>query len=202
MKANQSRARKQAVHPSRDRKRAGKSSTPILTSNPDGARGNSAAPQIALEIQRRARLKRPKNFCFGCGKDNAEGMKLKFEIDDENRLVRGSFRLPGRYEGPPAHAHGGIIAVLMDEAMGKLNRPENIVALTAEMTVEYLRPVPLRKKITVEARPTDHHGRNYWRECTIRDTDGILLARGKGRFVKVADRVVPVRAERMRNRTK
>ena len=43
---------------------------------------NSAAPQIALEIQRRARLQRPKNFCFGCGKDNAEGMKLKFVIDD------------------------------------------------------------------------------------------------------------------------
>ena len=160
------------------------------TINSDGARGNSAAPQIALEIQRRAQAKRPKNFCFGCGKDNAEGMKLRFVIDDENRLVHGSFRLPGRYEGPPAHAHGGIVALLMDEAMGKLSRPENVVALTAEMTVEYLRPVPLRKKITVEARATNHNGRNYWRECTIRDADGNLLARGKGRFVKVADRVV------------
>jgi uncharacterized protein (TIGR00369 family) len=162
-----------------------------VPSERDGPRGNSAAPQIAIEIQRRSQAKRPRNSCFGCGPDNAEGMKLRFEIDDENRLVRGSFRLPGRYEGPPAHAHGGIIAVLMDEAMGKLNRPENIVALTAEMTVEYLRPVPLRKKITVEARPTDHNGRNYWRECSIRDADGNLLARGKGRFVKVADRVAP-----------
>jgi uncharacterized protein (TIGR00369 family) len=155
---------------------------------PDSTR---PAAGIALEIERRARRKRPKNFCFGCGKDNAQGMKLKFEIDDENRLVRGSFRLTGRYEGPPAHAHGGIIAVLIDEAMGKLNRPENIVALTAEMTVEYLRPVPLRKKIAIEARPTNHNGRHYWRECTIRDEHGTLLARGKGRFVKVAERIVP-----------
>ncbi|MGH9786002.1 MAG: PaaI family thioesterase, partial [Terriglobia bacterium] len=152
---------------------------------------DGAGARIGREIQRRSQARRPKNSCFGCGKDNPEGMKLQFLIDDANRLVRGSFRLPARYEGPPAHAHGGIIAVLMDEAMGKLNRPENIVALTAEMTVEYLRPVPLRKKITVEARPTDHNGRNYWRECSIRDAHGTLLARGKGRFVKVADRIAP-----------
>lgn len=161
-----------------------KNTDPLPKTTPSGT-------QIGREMQRRAQAKRPKNHCFGCGKDNAEGMKLRFEIDDANRLVRGSFRLPGRYEGPPAHAHGGIIAVLMDEAMGKLNRPENIVALTAEMTVEYLRPVPLRKKITVEARPTEHNGRSYWRECSIRDAHGTLLARGKGRFVKVADRIAP-----------
>ena len=155
----------------------------------------STAPQsaagITMEIQRRAGLKRPRNRCFGCGKDNAGGMKLKFVIDDENRRVHGSFRLPGRYEGPPAHAHGGIVALLIDEAMGKLNRPENIVALTAEMSIHYVRPVPLRKKITIEAHPTEHNGRNYWRECTIRDAEGHLLARGKGRFVKVADRKAP-----------
>ena len=147
-----------------------------------------------MEIQRRARQKRPKNFCFGCGKNNPQGMKLKFVIDDQNRRVHGTFRLPDRYEGPPAHVHGGIIALLVDEAMGKLNRPEQIVALTAEMTVEYLRPVPLRKKITIEARPTNHNGRSYWRECTIRDESGSLLARGKGRFVKVADRIPPASA--------
>ena len=151
----------------------------------------SGAAGIALEMKRRARARRPRNFCFGCGKDNPEGMQLKFAIDDSNRQVRGSFRLPGRYEGPPSHAHGGIIAVLMDEAMGKLNRPENIVALTAEMTVEYLRPVPLRKKIVVEAHPIHHNGRNYWRECSVRDEHGTLLARGRGRFVKVGERVPP-----------
>lgn len=160
-------------------------------SNPGGAHPIGGAPQIAQELHRRARLKRPKNLCFGCGKDNADGMKLKFVIDDADRRVHGTFRLAGRYEGPPKHVHGGVIALLMDEAMGKLNRPENIVALTAEMSIHYLRPVPLRKKILIEAHPTEHNGRNYWRECTIRDEHGNLLVRGKGRFVKVADRIAP-----------
>ena len=166
------------------------------TSHPGGAPSIGGAPQIARELERRSRWKRPRNFCFGCGKDNAQGMKLKFVIDDENRRVHGSFRLPGRYEGPPAHVHGGIIALLIDEAMGKLNRPEQIVALTAEMSIQYVRPVPLRKKITIEAHPTEHNGRNYWRECTIRDEHGNLLARGKGRFVKVADRIAPAATPR------
>ena len=72
--------------------------------------------------------------------------------------------------------------------MGKLSRLDGVVALTAEMTIEYVRLVPLRKKIVVEAWPTGQNGRHYFRECSIRDAQGKLLARGKGRFVKIAAR--------------
>ena len=129
-----------------------------------------------------------KNFCYICGPDNPQGLRLKFLISSEEAVVRGNFRLAKRYQGPPGCAHGGVIASLVDEAMGKLNRVDGILALTAEMTVEYLKLVPLGQKIFVEARPSEHRGRNYWRECTIRDADGKLLVRGRGRFVKIGDR--------------
>jgi uncharacterized protein (TIGR00369 family) len=129
-----------------------------------------------------------KNFCFGCGADNPQGMRLKFKVDPEGPVVRATFNMAHRYQGPPKSVHGGIIATLVDEAMGKLSRVDQVVALTAELTVRYLRPVPLGRKIIVEARPVQHNGRNYWRECTIHDVDGQLLVHGKGRFVKVADR--------------
>ena len=132
------------------------------------------------------RIKR--NFCYICGADNPQGMRLKFSVDSEEPVVRGTFSLAHRYQGPPSSAHGGVIAALVDEAMGKLNRVDGVVALTAEMTVEYLHLVPLGHKILVEARPSEHRGRNYWRECTIRDSKGKLLVRGRGRFVKVAVR--------------
>ena len=143
-----------------------------------------------LPMRKRALAKRPNNFCFGCGQDNGQGMRLKFDVDESKKRVRGTFRLAGRYQGPPKHAHGGIIATLADEAMGKLSRIDGVVALTAEMTVEYLRPVPLGKKIVVEAWPTHQNGRHYFRECAIRDAEGNLLARGRGRFVKIAERKV------------
>lgn len=136
-----------------------------------------------------------RNFCFACGQDNSQGMRLKFSIDSKDSTVRGSFRMAGRYQGSPAALHGGIVATLVDEAMGKLNRLDGIVAPTAEINVEYLLPVPLGRKIVVEARSTSQQGRHYWRECTIRDSEGKLLARGKGRFVKVGVRGKPPRSK-------
>ncbi|MBI2816799.1 MAG: PaaI family thioesterase [Acidobacteria bacterium] len=129
-----------------------------------------------------------RNFCYACGADNPQGMRLKFNVDPEGPVVRATFSMAHRYQGPPNGVHGGIIATLVDEAMGKLSRVDGVVALTAELNVEYLRPVPLGRKIIVEARPAQQRGRSYWRECTIHDANGTLLVRGKGRFVKVAAR--------------
>lgn len=113
---------------------------------------------------------------------------MKFSVFPEENLARGTLSIAHRYLGPPSGVHGGIIALIMDECMGKLSRFDGVVALTAELNVEYLRLVPLGRKIVVEARPVKQLGRSYWRECTIRDSKGTLLARGKGRFVKIATR--------------
>ena len=84
-----------------------------------------------------------KNNCFVCGMDNPEGMRLKFVLDEERQTFVCRFRLSKRYTGPPGHCHGGVIACILDDAMGKVNKLHHVVALTREMTVEYLRPVPL-----------------------------------------------------------
>ena len=129
----------------------------------------------------------PRNYCFGCGPANTKGMHLRFSIDGDAPIVRGAIRVPARYQGSRKVTHGGIVALLLDEAMGKFNRLEQIVAPTAELTVQYLRPVPVGRKIVVEARRVRSEGRNFWREGTIRDENGRLLARGTGRFVKIGD---------------
>ena len=70
-------------------------------------------------------------------------MRLRFTYDEERDCFVCRFRLGKRYTGPPGHCHGGIIATILDEAMGKVNKLRHVVALTSEMTVEYLKPVPL-----------------------------------------------------------
>ncbi len=84
--------------------------------------------------------------------------------------------------------HGGIIAVLLDEAMGKVGRFRGIRAVTAELKIEYLRPVPVGQEIIVEAREVEMNGRNTFREGEIRSGTGVLLARGTGRFVDISTR--------------
>ena len=130
----------------------------------------------------------PANKCFGCGGDNAGGMKLTFEQDNVNRKIVGRFVLGERYQGGGGFAHGGIIATLLDEAMGKVCRFREVRAVTAELAVEYLKPVNVQSEIVVEGRETEQKGRNLFMTGEIRDGVGEVLARGKGRFVIIGQK--------------
>jgi len=129
----------------------------------------------------------PSNRCFGCGGSNNAGMKLIFELDFDDRRTRGKFALGPNYAGGGGFAHGGIIAVVLDEAMGKLSKLTDERAVTAEMSIEYKRPVPVDRLVAVEGWQEEEKGRNRFRVAEIRDEQGNLLARGKGRFVVVGE---------------
>ena len=128
---------------------------------------------------------RKKNFCFACGPDNRDGMRLKFTIDQTGKRCFSRFRLGKRYTGPPGHCHGGIIATILDDAMGKLNKLRNVVAVTSKMTVEYLKPVPLHKLLNVESHTVSHRGRRLTHTAQITDQQGTVLARSRGLFIVI-----------------
>ena len=129
----------------------------------------------------------PTNKCFGCGGDNDGGMKLTFEQDNEKRRIVGRFVLGERYQGGGGMAHGGIIATLLDEVMGKVCRFREARAVTAELNVEYLKPVSVTEEIVVEGWETEQKGRNLFHSGEIRNSAGVVLARGKGRFVVIGE---------------
>jgi len=129
------------------------------------------------------------NHCFGCGLDNRAGLRLHFFTDSENNVVC-QLRLAARFAGPPGHAHGGIIATLLDEAMSKTNRARGIVAMTRHMSVEYLRPVPLGVALTLTAQHTGAVGRRNHTEAQVADASGQVLATAKAVFVTVSPDVL------------
>jgi uncharacterized protein (TIGR00369 family) len=129
----------------------------------------------------------PTNRCFGCGGANDAGMKLTFAQDHEKRRIVGRFVLGERYQGGGGMAHGGIIATLLDEVMGKVCRFREVRAVTAELNVEYLKPVNVENEIVVEGWETEQKGRNLFHVGEIRNVSGDVLARGKGRFVIIGD---------------
>jgi uncharacterized protein (TIGR00369 family) len=130
-------------------------------------------------------LPQPENACFGCGGANAHGMKLAFEADLQTRRVTGRFRIGGEFQGSMGILHGGIIALLLDEAMGKLCRLNDVRAVTAELNVEFLRPIRVNQEIVVEAFEQNREGRQMYHQGEIKDTKGKVLARGRGRFVVI-----------------
>jgi uncharacterized protein (TIGR00369 family) len=130
-------------------------------------------------------VKLHKNYCFACGPDNPDGMHLEFTLDEERKTFVCHFTLGKRYTGPPGHCHGGIIATILDDAMGKVNKLREVVAVTKEMTVEYVRPVPLEKPLRVEGREVSVHGRQHINMAEIFNEAGEVLARSKGIFIAI-----------------
>lgn len=131
----------------------------------------------------------PDNACFGCGGANARGLQLSFTLDHARRRVLGEFAFGPEFQGSQGVLHGGVIALVLDEAMGKLSRLSGMRAVTAELVVEYLRPIHAGAAITVEAEEVSQEGRNLNFRAEIRDGSGRALARGRARFVALAPRV-------------
>jgi uncharacterized protein (TIGR00369 family) len=127
----------------------------------------------------------PENHCFGCGGANDRGMQLTFEQDDTAQRIRGRFQIPATYQGGHSMVHGGIIAMLLDEVMAKVSRFRHDRAVTGELTVRYLKPVPTGQEIVVEGWEVQRNGRSIFREGEIRTGSGVVLASGRAQFIIV-----------------
>jgi len=126
----------------------------------------------------------PQNRCFGCGKANDHGLRLDFYLAADLHVVCAA-KVGEWFEGPEGFVHGGIIATLLDETMSKAVRAHGLVAMTRHMEVDYLRPVPSTEEIRLEGRVTRNDGRKHWTEASILDSEGKVLAHGKGLFIEV-----------------
>ncbi len=130
--------------------------------------------------------------CFGCGSANREGLQMAFQAG-EGRAV-AEYVAGERYQGYPGLAHGGIVATLLDEAMGWAAYSLGTFSMTAKMTVRYRQPVPLGQPLTVLGEVTRSRGIALEVRGEVRDAAGLLLADAEGLFMRATGR----RAEQIR----
>jgi uncharacterized protein (TIGR00369 family) len=124
------------------------------------------------------------NRCFGCGPANPVGLHLDFYVAEDQSVVCMP-TVPDRFEGPQGLLHGGIIATLLDEAMSKSVRVRGLTAMTRQMEIEYLRPVPSTTEISIVGKLVRSEGRKHWTEAQILNDKSKVLATAKGLFVEV-----------------
>ena len=85
--------------------------------------------------------------CFGCGPLNSEGLRLVFVPGPDGSSVE--FEVPERYQSWAGMAHGGIVALLLDEAVGWAAWHAGHPGVTGRLQVSYRRPLKLGEPIRV-----------------------------------------------------
>ncbi len=120
--------------------------------------------------------------CFGCGQLSEIGLKMRFaELEDgvvECRIVLA----PG-YQGWRGAAHGGIVALLLDEGMAYAAAARGYRGVTADLKMRFRKSVPIGALVVVRGKVLWQRRDVLGIEASVRDERGTLLASGQGSFV-------------------
>lgn len=136
---------------------------------------------------------RPNNLCFGCGAAHPFGPALSFLHDTTDKSVRTWFTPDVRMQGGTGWVHGGFIALLLDEIMGKtLSANDMGGAPTAKLEVNFRKPAHLGVPMELVGRLEENVGRKYTLVGELREAEGerVLLAEGRGLFVRPLRRAI------------
>lgn len=124
-------------------------------------------------------------YCFGCGRHNPIGMHLVFERDGEGVMAWYVPRLED--QGFPHVMHGGLLALLLDEAMGWAMYADHIFAVTAKMETRYRKVVGVDAPLLARAHVVRQRGRRIEIEATISNAEGAVLVEASSLFLRMDD---------------
>ncbi|MCO6450378.1 MAG: PaaI family thioesterase [Caldilineales bacterium] len=126
-------------------------------------------------------------MCFVCGIENPSGLHAHFYQIDETTCM-GRFLPDNNHQGYPGRLHGGVMASMMDETLGRSvwGARGTDWGVTAELTIRYKAPVPLGQMLTVVGRVTEERRRFFAAEGELLLADGTVAATAEGKFVKLA----------------
>ena len=125
------------------------------------------------------------NYCFACGKKNPIGLHLNFEFVDD--VLTAKKTLTKEYQGFDNIAHGGIVATLLDEAMGNyIIQKYNEQAVTGRIAVRYHHPTPIGEELTITSKPESQRRNIISMTSKITAADGTVTAEATAKFVVVS----------------
>ena len=130
----------------------------------------------------------PSHFkhCFGCGDLHPTGLHLKARVG-EGLSITAQFTVTENHQGAPGLAHGGLLSLAFDEALGKLMWLLRAPAVTARLETDFLLPVPIGTTLYMSAHITGVQGRKVYSvsEGRLNSADGPLAVRAASLFIIV-----------------
>lgn len=85
--------------------------------------------------------------CFGCGQLNIDGLRLKFEPGPNGSVAE--YTVPERFQSWAGMTHGGVVALMLDEAVGWAAWHAGHPGVTGRLQVSYRRPLKLGERVRI-----------------------------------------------------
>ena len=107
-------------------------------------------------------------------------------FDSVDGVVIGRARFHEGYQGPPQCVHGGWIASLFDDALGRTQRDLGRYGVTGSLSVTYKRPTPINTDLEVRAHIEELRERRF-RAVGELWCRGEITATAEAWFIFIAD---------------
>ena len=126
--------------------------------------------------------------CFVCGVENDHGLHLEFYENDAGEVIV-DYVIADRFQGYPGIAHGGIVASLVDEVLGRVhmggdNKSPRFM-YTAKLTINYRKPVPLNTPVRIIGKRKRSKGRVASSTAEIIGPSNTVLVEAEALLVEV-----------------
>lgn len=126
-------------------------------------------------------------LCFVCGTQNPHGLGVRFM--DDGRVVWTEIAPREHHQGWPGVLHGGIIAAVLDETIGRVAFLHDRWVQTARLELRFHKPAPLGTALRATGEMTrDARRLMEMRGRLIEVESGALLAEASGTFVRLPDK--------------
>lgn len=126
--------------------------------------------------------------CFVCGVENPAGLALTF-YEQEPATVVAEYTVPEHFQGYPGIAHGGIVAAMLDEILGRtaMVGDQTHFMMTGRLTIRYRKPVPVAQRLRLVGRLTKRRERAAAAVAELWLPDGSLAAEAEATLVDHPD---------------
>lgn len=125
------------------------------------------------------------DYCFGCGRNNPIGLHLNFQPDGEK--VSATKILSREYQGYHDVVHGGIVSLLLDEAMGNyIQKFYDRQAMTGRIEIRYRHPTPVEQELKISAWQESRRKNVLAMKAAVETADGTITAEATSKFVLVS----------------
>ncbi len=88
--------------------------------------------------------------CFGCGDRSESGLKMRFDSVGGEAVCE--YEVPELYQGWRGIIHGGVVALMLDEAVGWASWHAGHPAVTGKLEVRYRLPLRFGERVRVAGR--------------------------------------------------